>query len=89
LDCQPRAFSPVRDLPIAIDYLTISLVWLTINQVWSMDFVQDALYNGSRFRILTVVDNYTKKCLSLLVGQSLKGSDVRDELSNIAIMEGT
>ena len=61
----------------------------TINQVWSMDFVLDALFNGVRFRVLAVVDNYTKKCLSLLVGQSLKGADVRDELSNIAIMEGS
>lgn len=60
-----------------------------INQVWSMDFVQDALFNGTRFRILAVVDNYTKKCLSLVVGQSLKGSDVRNELGNIALIEGT
>lgn len=50
-----------------------------INQVWSMDFVQDALFNGSRFRILAVVDNYSKKCLSLLVGKSLKGEDVRQD----------
>ena len=32
--------------------------------------------------------NYSKKCLSLLVGQSLKGSDVKEELSNIALVEG-
>lgn len=31
-----------------------------INKVWSMDFVQDALYNGERFRVLTVVDNCSK-----------------------------
>ena len=60
-----------------------------INKPWSMDFVQDALFNGSRFRILVVVDKYTKKCLSLLVGQSLKGVDVQEELGNIAFMEGT
>jgi putative transposase len=60
-----------------------------INRVWSMDFVQDALFNGSRFRILAVVDNYSKKCLSLLVGKSLKGEDVQQELSNIALCEGT
>ncbi len=59
-----------------------------INRVWSMDFLQDALFNGSRFRILAIVDNYSKKCLSLLVGQSLKGSDVQQELSNIALVEG-
>jgi putative transposase len=59
----------------------------SINRVWSMDFVQDALFNGSKFRILAVVDNYSKKCLSLLVGQSLKGMDVQQELSNIALVE--
>lgn len=60
-----------------------------LNRVWSMDFLQDALFNGSRFRILSVVDNYSKKCLSLLVGKSLRGSDVQQELSNIALYEGT
>ena len=59
-----------------------------INQVWSMDFVQDALFNGSRFRILAVVDTYSKKCLSLLVVKSLKGEDVRQELDNISLCEG-
>ena len=59
-----------------------------INRIWSMDFVQDALFNGNRFRILAIVDNYSKKCLSLLTGQSLKGSDVQQELSNIVLCEG-
>jgi putative transposase len=53
-----------------------------------MDFLQDALFNGSHFRILAVVDNYSKKCLSLLAGKSLKGDDVQQELSNIALCEG-
>ena len=44
-----------------------------INRVWSMDFVLDALFNGRRFRILAIVDKCSKKCFSLLVGQSLKG----------------
>lgn len=59
-----------------------------INRVWSMDFVQDALFNGSRFRILAIVDNYSKKCLSLLVGKSLKGGDVQQELRNVVLCEG-
>jgi putative transposase len=29
----------------------------SLNKVWSMDFVQDALFNGSRFRVLSIVDN--------------------------------
>ena len=59
----------------------------TLNKAWSMDFVQDALYNGERFRILTVVDNFSKKCLGLLVGKSLKGSDVAAELQQICLIE--
>ena len=54
-----------------------------INRVWSMDFLQDALFNGQRFRILAIVDNYSKKCLSLLVGKSLRGEDVRNELTQV------
>jgi len=45
-----------------------------INQVWSMDFLQDALFNGERFRILAIVDNCSKICHALLVGKSLKGA---------------
>lgn len=30
-----------------------------INQIWSMDFVADALFDGRRLRALTIVDNYT------------------------------
>ena len=47
-----------------------------LHECWSMDFVSDQLYNGSRFRMLTVVDNYSRKCLAITAGQSLKGSDV-------------
>lgn len=49
-----------------------------------MDFLSDALFDGSRFRILAVVDNWSKKCLCLRVGKSSKGSDVRDEMEQIA-----
>ncbi|MBB6574677.1 transposase InsO family protein [Xanthomonas arboricola] len=46
------------------------------NQVWSMDFVADALFDGRRFRALTVVDNFTKERLVIEVNQNLKGEDV-------------
>jgi len=59
----------------------------SINKVWSMDFLQDALYNGTRFRILSVVDNYSKKCLQLFVGKSLKGQDVVEQLEQIKQVE--
>ncbi len=38
-----------------------------------MDFVSDALFDGWRFRILTVVDNFSRECLGVCVGQSIRG----------------
>jgi putative transposase len=54
------------------------------NQVWSMDFVSGALFNGKKFRALTVVDNHTRECLAIEVGQSLTGNDVAMVLTEIA-----
>jgi putative transposase len=54
------------------------------NASWSMDFMSDALYNGKRFRILTVIDNYTRESLTTWIGQHLKGGDVVDVLNLIA-----
>jgi putative transposase len=55
-----------------------------IKEVWSMDFVADALFDGRKLRMLTVVDCYTRECLAIDVGQSLKGEDVVDTLNRIA-----
>ena len=41
-----------------------------------MDFVADALFDGRRFRVLSVVDNYSRECSEIEVGQFLKGDDV-------------
>jgi putative transposase len=41
-----------------------------------MDFVADSLFDGRRFRALTVVDNYSRECLAIEAGQSIKGQDV-------------
>lgn len=59
-----------------------------MNQIWSMDFVADALFDGRRLRALTVVDNYTRESLSIEVGQSLKGEDVVNTLNRIATKRG-
>jgi len=59
-----------------------------INQIWSMDFVADALFDGRRLRALTVVDNYTREALAIDVGQSLKGEDVVNTLNRIAASRG-
>jgi len=42
-----------------------------INEIWSMDFVADALFDGRKLRMLTVVDLFTRECLAIEVAQSL------------------
>ena len=46
--------------------------------------MSDALYNGRRFRNLTVIDNYTRESLMTWIGQHLKGGDVVNALNMIA-----
>jgi putative transposase len=58
------------------------------NHVWSYDFVYDRLYKGKKIRMLTVIDEYTRKCLAIRVGSSLKSDDVLDTLSTLFITEG-
>src|SRR5712692_8675508 len=43
------------------------------NQVWSVDFMTDALSSGRRFRMLNIVDDYTRECLAIEVDTSLSG----------------
>jgi len=57
--------------------------------VWSYDFVTDRLKSGKRIRMLTVIDEFTRKCLAIRVGSSLKSDDVLDTLSTLFITEGT
>lgn len=47
-----------------------------MNQIWSMDFVANALFDGGRLAALTVVDNYVLASLAVEADQSLKGDDV-------------
>jgi len=56
-----------------------------INQHWSMDFVSDSLYNGRRFRVLTVVDNFSRECPVLEADHSLTGKRVARVLDRIAL----
>ena len=46
------------------------------NQVWSWDFVEDQTENGSRFRILTLIDEHTRRCLATHVAWSIRAVDV-------------
>ena len=56
------------------------------NQRWSLDFVSDALSDGRRFRVLCVIDDFSRACLAAVVDTSLSGDRVARELDRIAEM---
>lgn len=58
------------------------------NEVWSMDFMADELANGSRFRLLTIVDLYTRECLAIDAGRALTGGDVVATLERLRYERG-
>ena len=50
------------------------------DQRWSLDFASDAFGDGRRFRILVVVDDFTRECVALVADTSLSGARVAREL---------
>jgi putative transposase len=58
------------------------------NQRWSLDFAADTLTDGRRFRILVVLDDFTRECLCLLADTSLSGKRVARELDAIIADRG-
>ena len=61
---------------------------LNINQRWSMDFVSDQLSNGRRFRVLNVVDDYSREMVGQLVSVSISGWQVARFLSQLIEARG-
>lgn len=58
------------------------------NQRWSLDFLSDSFVDGRRFRILAVVDDFTRECLALVADTSLPGLRVVRELEAIVARRG-
>ena len=58
------------------------------NQRWSLDFVSDTLVDGRRFRILCVIDDFSRECLATVVDNSISGRRVARELDAIAGRRG-
>ena len=61
---------------------------LMANQVWSLDFMTDALSSGRRFRTLNIVDDYTRECLAIEVDTSLGGQRVVRVLEGLKVQRG-
>jgi putative transposase len=58
------------------------------NQRWSLDFLHDQLNDGRRFRILAILDDFTRECLALVADTSLSGLRVGRELDAIIAERG-
>lgn len=53
-----------------------------------MDFVSDSFTDGQRFRVLAVVDDFTRECPALVADTSLSGSRVARELDDVIPRRG-
>ena len=59
------------------------------NHVWAYDFVEDRTRDGRKIRLLNVVDEFTRECLSIRVARKLGSADVIDVLADLFIARGT
>jgi putative transposase len=58
------------------------------NHVWSYDFVEDRTHDGRKYRMLNVLDEYTRECLAIRVSRKLNSIAVVDLLSDLFILRG-
>jgi putative transposase len=58
------------------------------DHVWSYDFMVDRTVNGRPFKILNIIDEYTRECLATLVARKIKSDDVLDQLFNLFVFRG-
>jgi len=58
------------------------------NHVWSYDFVEDRTHNGRKYRMLNIVDEFTRECLAIRVKRRLNSIDVIDLLSDLFVLRG-
>ena len=61
---------------------------ISANERWSLDFVSDAFTDGRRFRVLAVVDDFTRECLGLIADTPLSGARVVRELDTLMARRG-
>ncbi|MEP9374957.1 IS3 family transposase [Mesorhizobium sp. KR1-2] len=58
------------------------------NHVWSYDFVEGRTHNGRKFRMLNIIDEFTRECLAIRIDRKLNSTDVVDTLSDLFILRG-
>lgn len=58
------------------------------NHVWSYDFVSERLHNGKKFRMLTVIDEFSRRCLAIKVDYQLKAEQILEVLAGLYLANG-
>jgi transposase InsO family protein len=58
------------------------------NHVWSYDFVEDRTHDGREFRMLCVIDEFSREALAIRVKRRLNSTDVLETLADLMIMSG-
>jgi putative transposase len=58
------------------------------NHVWSYDFVEDRTHDGRKYRMLNIIDEFTRECIAIRINRKLKAADVIDVLSDLFILRG-
>jgi transposase InsO family protein len=58
------------------------------DHVWSYDFLADRTSDGRPFRVLTILDEYTRECLAILVERRITSQDVIDKLFDLFVLRG-
>ena len=59
------------------------------NPVWSYDFVEARTHEGKKFRMLCLIDEFTREALAIQVKRKLNATDVLETLAGIMIVRGT
>lgn len=58
------------------------------NHVWSYDFVESRTHDGRKFRMLNVIDEFTRQCLAIRIDRKLNSTAVIDVLTDLFILRG-
>lgn len=58
------------------------------NHVWAYDFVEDRTHDGRRYRMLNIVDEFTREALAIRIDRRLRSTDVIDTLADLFILRG-
>lgn len=58
------------------------------NHVWSFDFVEAATHDGRRIRLMTLIDEFSRKCLAIRVARRINAIGVIETLADAMLFEG-